>query len=231
MVLNIVDIIYKGFIIGILVSAPMGPVGLLCVQRTLKKGQWHGFFSGVGAAFSDVMYAGITSLGMGIIINTITANQYTLEIIGSILLMVFGIYVFRSNPFKWLHDSKENISSYSQDTVTAFFVTLSNPLIILLYIALFARFNYISPEEKSLSILLGLASILVGALSWWLLITFLVGKLRKILNLRGLWIMNKIVGSIIIVLSVYLLISLLLPVASRSSSTDVSFVSGTTINK
>ena len=218
MVLDIVDIIYKGFIIGVLVSAPMGPVGLLCVQRTLKRGQWHGFFSGIGAAFSDVFYAGITSLGMGFIINFITDNQYILHIIGSILLLIFGIYVFRSNPFKWLHEPKENINSYSQDMITSFFLTLSNPLIIFLFIALFARFNYISAEAKTFSILLGLASILVGALSWWLLITFLVGKLRKILNLRGLWVMNKIVGSIIILLSIYLLILLILPSSSHLAS-------------
>jgi len=189
----------------------MGPVGLLCVQRTLKKGQWHGFLSGVGAAFSDVFYAGIISLGMGFIINFTTENQYILHIIGSILLLIFGIYVFRSNPFKWLHEPKENINTYSGDAITAFFITLSNPLIIILYIMLFARFNFISPEEKSFSILLGLASIFGGALSWWLLLTFLVGKLRKMMNLKGLWIMNKIIGSVIILLSGYLLISLILP--------------------
>jgi threonine/homoserine/homoserine lactone efflux protein len=219
-VFNIFDIIYKGIIIGVLVSAPMGPVGLLCVQRTLKRGQWHGFFSGLGAAFSDVFYAGITSLGLGLIINFTTDNHYILKIIGSILLLFFGIYVFRSNPFKWLHEPKDNINSYSQDTVSAFFLTLSNPLIIFLFIALFARFNYISAEAKSFSILLGLASILVGALSWWFLITFLVGRLRKILDLKGLWVMNKVVGSIIIVLSIYLLILLILPSSSHLASVD-----------
>ena len=202
---DIVDIIYKGILIGVIVSAPMGPIGLLCVQRTLNKGRWHGFFSGIGAAFSDVFYAGIISLGLGFIIDFITANQYPLHIIGSILLMVFGIYVFRSNPFKRLHAKNENHDSYSQATVTAFFLTLSNPLIIFLYIALFARLNFIVREEKLFSILLGLASIFVGAVSWWLLITFLVGKLRKKINFRGLLIMNRIVGTLIIILSVYYL--------------------------
>ena len=214
MVLDIVDIIIKGFFIGVFVSAPMGPIGLLCVQRTLKKGQWHGFFSGIGAAFSDVFYAGIISLGLGFIINFTTENQYILHIIGSILLLVFGVYVFRSNPFKWLHEPKENANSYSQDMVTAFFLTLSNPLILLIYIMLFARFNFISPEEKSFSILLGLASIFGGAISWWFLITFLVGKLRKIMNLRALWIMNKIIGSVIILISVYFIVSLIFPINS-----------------
>ena len=206
---DIVDIIYKGFFIGILVSAPMGPIGLLCIQRTLNKGQWHGFFSGVGAALSDIFYAGIISLGMGFIIDFITTNQYMLQIIGSILLMIFGIYVFRSNPFKRLHESRENINSLPQDTVTAFFLTLSNPLIIVLYIALFARFNFIASEEKWFSILIGLVSIFTGALSWWFIITFLVGKLRKIINLRVLLIINRLVGTAIILSSVYLLVTTL----------------------
>jgi len=126
------------------------------------------------------------------------------------LLIVFGIYVFRSNPFKRLHELDENNNSYSQNAITAFILTLFNPLIIFLYIALFARFNFIAPEEKLFSILLGLVSILAGALSWWLLITFFVGKLRKKINLRGLWIMNRIVGTLIIVLSAYYLATTLM---------------------
>lgn len=205
MIFDIVDIIYKGFLIGIFVSAPMGPIGLLCIQRTLSKGQWHGFSSGLGAAFSDIIYAGIISLGMGFIIDFITGNQYVLKIMGSILFMIYGIYVFFSNPFKHIHEPKVSSNSYWQDTVSAFFLTLSNPLIVFLYIVLFARFNFIAAEEKLFSILLGLVSILAGALSWWFLLSFLVGKLRKKMNLRALLIMNKTVGIIIIVLSVYLL--------------------------
>jgi Putative threonine efflux protein len=198
-----IEILYKGIIIGILVSAPMGPVGLLCVQRTLNKGPRHGFFSGIGAAFSDVLYAGITCIGLGIVINFIVKNQEILQIVGGILLSIYGIYIFQSNPSKNLQRPKESsITSYSQDAVSAFFLTLSNPFILFLYIALFARFNFFSADEKLFSILFGLLSILLGALGWWAIITFLVGKLRKVINLRGLWVMNKVVGSVIIVLSV-----------------------------
>lgn len=197
------SVLYKGIIIGVLVSAPMGPIGLLCVRRTLNKGPWHGFFSGVGAAFSDVVYAGITCIGVGIVIDFITDYQDILQIVGSILLMFYGIFVFVSNPSKNLQKTKENINSYSQDTITAFLLTLSNPLIIFLYIALFARFNFVSPDEKLLSILFGLMSILLGALIWWALVAFFVGKLRNVINVRGLWIINRIIGSVVIVLSVF----------------------------
>jgi threonine/homoserine/homoserine lactone efflux protein len=202
MLKTLFDIISSGFIIGVLVSAPMGPVGLLCIQRSLNKGQWHGFFSGVGATFSDLLYAGITCLGMGFVIDFITGHQGMLQIVGSILLMGFGVYIFQSNPSKRLKKPKLTGNSFSQDAISAFFLTLANPFIIFLYIALFARFNFIVPEEKQFSILLGLSGIAAGALSWWFIITFITGKLRKVINVRGLWILNKIVGSVIIVLSI-----------------------------
>ena len=205
----IVDITYKGFIIGILVSAPMGPIGLLCVQRTINKGRWHGFFSGVGAAFSDLFYAAITCMGMGIVISFVENNQLVLQIAGSFLLMMYGIYTFFSNPSKNLKKTSEGIKTFSpsQDALTAFLLTFANPLIILVYIALFARFsfisqeNFISPKAYFYSMTLGLLCIFAGALSWWFTISFFVGKLRKIFNVRGMWIMNRIVGSIIFILS------------------------------
>jgi len=195
------DIVYKGIIIGILVSAPMGPIGLMCIQRTLNKGRLHGLFSGVGAAFSDLFYAAITCLGMGIVISFVETNKSIIQIIGSILLFGFGLYTFQSNPSKSLQKPKENVGTYSQDAATAFLLTLSNPLIIFLYIALFARFNFIDTEETLHSIIIGLLSIVIGALAWWFVITFLVGKLRTIINIRGLWIMNKAVGAVIMSLS------------------------------
>jgi len=210
--LTVIDIIYKGILIGIMVSAPMGPIGLLCVQRTLNKGQWHGFFSGVGAACSDLLYAGIVCLGMGIVMDFIENNRDVLQIIGSVFLLVFGIYTFRSNPSKQLHKPKDQVNSISQDIISAFFLTLSNPLIIFFYLVLFSRFNFISHTEKLFSMLLGLLFIFAGALLWWFLLTFFVGKLRKVINVRRLWLINKIVGIAIIGASIY---GLLYPIMTR----------------
>ena len=91
-------LVSKGLVIGILVSAPMGPIGMLCVQRTLNKGRWHGFITGLGAALSDVIYALLTCLGMGVVVNFVEANQTPLQLLGSLVLGVFGYYIFQSNP-------------------------------------------------------------------------------------------------------------------------------------
>ncbi|MDR0834193.1 MAG: LysE family transporter [Candidatus Symbiothrix sp.] len=197
-----IDIIYKGFSIGILVSAPMGPVGLLIIQRTLNKDRWHGFFSGVGAAGSDLFYATITCMGMGIVVSFIEKSQSVLQLVGSIFLFFYGLYTFRTNPVKNLHKGGVKTRTYSQDTLSAFLLTLSNPLILVLYIALFARFNFIASNDKVYSMLVGLSSILLGALAWWYFVTYLVSHLRKIINVRTLWMINRVFGVIIMALSV-----------------------------
>ena len=195
-------ILYKGFIIGILVSAPMGPIGLLCVQRTLNKGRWHGFFSGLGAAVSDIFYAVLTCLGMGIVIGFIHSNKELLQIVGGLLMLGFGIYIYRSNPSKNLHKPSTAPKNYFQDSLTAFGLTFSNPFIIFLFIALFARFNFLAEGEVVFSVLIALIGIAAGAMFWWFLITYLVSKVRGSFNVRGLWIMNRIVGVVIVVVAI-----------------------------
>ncbi|MFW5539795.1 MAG: LysE family transporter, partial [Prevotella sp.] len=88
--------ILKGILIGIIASAPMGPVGILCIQRTLNKGRWYGFITGVGAAVSDIIYAMFTGFGMSFVVDFINNPEYKfyLQIAGSLLLLLFGIYTF-----------------------------------------------------------------------------------------------------------------------------------------
>lgn len=194
-------ILLKGILIGVLVSAPMGPVGALCIQRTLNKGRWHGFATGVGAMFSDVIYAIMVGMGMSYILNFVSKNETIIQVVGSILLLGFGVMLFRTNPIKSFKQQRKNITTYTQDLVTAFFITLSNPLIIFLFIALFARLNYYNDDFTFAQHILGFASIATGALLWWFLVTMLFGKLRSRFNLRRLWVLNRIIASIVIGIS------------------------------
>ena len=89
---TILDLLVKGLIIGVVVSAPLGPVGVLCIQRTLNKGRWYGFVTGLGAALSDIIYALITGYGMSFMDEFLMKHQVLLQIIGSIMLFVFGVF-------------------------------------------------------------------------------------------------------------------------------------------
>ena len=199
--------IIRGLAIGILVSAPMGPIGVLCIQRTLNKGRWSGFFTGLGAALSDMIYCLLTGLGMSFVIDFIETNQNILQIVGSVALLIYGFYLLRKNPAGSLKAPKQKKASYPQDFITGFLFTLSNPLILFLIISFYARFNFLSPDYHYYHYLIGFLFIFVGALLWWFIITFFVNKIRSKFNVRSMWLVNCIIGIIILLMAAFGLIS------------------------
>ena len=104
----------------------------------------------IGCCISDLIYALLTGLGMSIVIDFIEANQNILQILGSLVLVGFGLYLYRQNPAKNIRKANSSINTFTQDFITAFLLTFSNPLILFLYIGLFARFNFFLPESKPL---------------------------------------------------------------------------------
>ena len=199
---TILDLLVKGLIIGVVVSAPLGPVGVLCIQRTLNKGRWYGFVTGLGACLSDIIYALITGYGMSFMDEFLMKNQILLQIIGSIMLFVFGVYTFRSNPVQSIRPVSSTPGTYLHNFVTAFFVTLSNPLIIFLFIGLIARFSFVMPDSPLELQFTGYLAIVLGAWTWWFGITYFVNKVRTRFNVRGIWILNRVIGSIVMLASV-----------------------------
>lgn len=200
--INIVDLVFKGMLIGMVASAPMGPVGILCVQRTLNKGRWYGFVTGIGAAISDIIYAGITGFGMAFVMDFVNndQNKFYLQIIGSVLLLGFGIYTYRIDPTKNMRKSGLQRGTIWYNTWTAFLVTFSNPLIIFLFMALFAQFAFVIPDHP-FEMLIGFASIVGGALLWWYGLSWLVDKIRTIFDAQGIRIINRIIGAVVIIFS------------------------------
>lgn len=200
----------KGVFIGIIASAPMGPVGVLCIQRTLSKGRVYGLVTGAGAALSDIIYAVITGTGMSFVMDLITDkhNLFLLQLVGSSLLVLFAIYMYRSNPSKAFRPPSKNKGTLVHNFVTSFFVTLSNPLIIFLFIALFARFAFGYPAEL-LNQIVGYLSIVLGAMLWWLGLTYVISKLKNNFNKRGLLIFNRTLGVIVFLAALFGLVGTL----------------------
>ena len=193
--------------IGIILSAPMGPIGILCIQRTLNNGRHSGFFTGVGASASDLFYCLLVGLGISLVTDFIADHVNILQIIGSIILIVYAIYMIFHNPVNQIKENIEQRNDHWRDMVTGFLFTLSNPLIMFLIIPLFARFGFPLPEFKFYHIIIGYAAIVMGALLWWSVITFFVDKVRTHFNIRSMWLINRIIGSIILILSLYGLVT------------------------
>lgn len=198
-----IETIYKGIIIGIIVSAPMGPIGILCVQRTINRGRLHGLATGLGAMVSDLIYASITLIGMGFVDDLLKANELLLQVIGSIIIILFGIALFSTNPLKIIKPaSSVPETRYYQDFITAFLLTLSNVAIVFLFLSLFARFHYSPLDKNWFTFVVGMLSIGIGALAWWFFITTYVSKLKRYFNRQSLKFFNRIVGLILILLGV-----------------------------
>ncbi len=208
---NLLDIVFKGLLIGIIASAPMGPVGVLCVQRTLNKGRWYGFITGCGAALSDIIYAGITGLGMGMVVELVSndTNRFYLQIAGSLMLLAFGIFTYRTDPTRKMRQPGQKKGTLTHNGITAFFVTLSNPLIIFLFMALYAQFSFGLQPDKPIEMVAGFTSIVGGALLWWWGLTWLVDKIRLKFDNNGIRIINRIIGALVILGSVIVLLTTL----------------------
>ena len=189
------EMILKGLIIGIVASAPMGPVGILCVQRTINKGRWEGFATGVGASISDLMYAIITGIGVKFVTDPIENPVIAIWVksVGGVLLFLFGIYTFFSKPKETTRVVHRNKGTLLQNMLTGFAVTVSNPLIIILFTTMFSMFTFII-TENFIAQLIGYLFIVVGALAWWYGLTWLVDKVRNSYNIRIVWILNRAIG-------------------------------------
>lgn len=207
--INIIDLIFKGILIGIIASAPMGPVGILCVQRTLNKGRWPGFATGVGAACSDFIYALATGLGISFLLDFISqpTTLFILKVAGSVLLLGFGVYCFRSKPKPVQLLNRQDVTFW-YNAHTAFWITFANPLIIFLFIATMAQFSFVVPNHP-LEMGIGYMSIVGGALLWWFGLTWLIDKIRGRFTDEGILMINKVIGTIVILVSLIILVGTL----------------------
>lgn len=204
--IDILNFIFKGMLIGIIASAPMGPVGVLCVQRTLNKGRWYGFATGIGAAASDMIYATITLFGMALIMDWVNDPQvkFYLQIVGSLLLAGFGYFTYHTDPTKKVRQSRGVRGTLTHNAITAFFVTVSNPLIIFLFLATYAQFAFAMPDHI-FEMAVGLLSIVAGALLWWYGLTWLIDKIRGKFDADGIRLINQVIGAVVVIFSVIML--------------------------
>lgn len=196
-------LILKGLLVGIIASAPMGPVGILCIQRTIQKGRHFGLVTGAGAALSDIIYALMTGFGMSFVMNALDDKQniFWLKIVGSVMLFIFGVYMFRSDPRKSFRPTPRSKGTLVHNFTTAFFVTLSNPLIIFLFIALFNMLTFVIPG-RWYSQCLGYLSIVGGAMLWWFGLTYVIDRMRASFSVRGVQRLNQTIGGIVLAVSI-----------------------------
>lgn len=202
------SLFFKGFLVGVIISAPIGPVGALCIQRTMNKGRISGMLSGVGAAVGDTIFAIIAIFGLTFISGVLKDQEAWFRIIGGIILLYFGWRVYFSKSEDC--SNQENEGNHFGTFGSAFLLTISNPLVIISIIAVFAVLGItISPNSNYSSTALLLLGFFLGAALLWILTCHILANYRNRLGQKGIFLINRITGLVILACSGYAFLSLL----------------------
>lgn len=195
-------IFLRAFIIGISIAAPVGPIGVLCIRRTLASGRAAGFISGLGAASADMVYGAIAAFGLTAITGLLVDNSSWLGIVGGLFLLYLGVKTFLEKPSDKPAQAAQGglLSMYT----STFLLTITNPMTILSFAAIFAGTML---GKTAGSPLVMVAGVFAGSAAWWLTLSFGVGILRdRLTQIHMAWI-NRISGVIIVIFGIYALIS------------------------
>jgi threonine/homoserine/homoserine lactone efflux protein len=210
--------IFRGIVIGLMVSVPLGPMGVLIIQKTLQKGALAGFVAGMGAAFADLFYATVAAFGLGVVLNAIQSHELILQIIGGIFLVIVGATIYFGNPLKQIR-MKKRVSKKGLlgDFLTLFFLTVSNPVAIVVFMAVFAGASVFGDTPSLRVEMFVLLGILLGGGLWWYTLSTLVNLFRKKFRLRVLIRINRVSGIAITLIGVLVILSAFAPVRSMLS--------------
>jgi len=180
---------FKGIILGFSIAAPVGPIGVLCIRRTLSNGLLTGFLSGLGTATADAIYGCIAAFGLTVVSTFLINSQFYLHLIGGLFLLYLGYKTFQSVPAEIAAKANGNglLTSYT----SAFFLTLTNPMTIMSF--------------ASALLVLG---VFIGSMFWWLLLSGTVNLLRKRFDKKRLHWVNQISGVVITVFGILSLLTI-----------------------
>lgn len=202
-------LLLKGIIVGLLASIPLGPIGVLCVQRTINKGRLSGFFSGMGAACADTVFATVAGLSLSFIMDFVEEWKTEFQIGGGVLILLLGLKIFMTNPISQMRKTRRQKNRLFEDFVSVFLLTVSNPMAIFLFVALFAYVNVVADGGNFMSAGAVLGGVFFGASVWWFTLTSFVNMYRKRFRIRQLWWINKIAGGVVMLIGIATVVELL----------------------
>ncbi len=193
----------KGVIIGFSIAAPVGPIGILCIHRTLTYGRITGFVSGLGAATADAFYAAVAAFGLAAISRFLIADQYWLRLFGGAFLLFLGIKIFLAKPGQM--DPNHRHSGLGSAYLSTFILTLTNPITIVSYTAIFAGLGVGAFGHGMNSAVKVVSGTFIGSSIWWLTLSFGVGFIANALDERGLRWINRAAGAVIVLLAILIM--------------------------
>ncbi len=202
-----ISFLLRGLIIGFSIAAPVGPIGVLCIRRTLADGWASGLVSGLGAASADAIYGSIAGFGLAFISNFLVSQQAWLRLVGGIFLCFLGVKTLLAKPAEQAAAGKSRglLAAYA----STFFLTLTNPMTIISFAAIFAGLGLAAAGGNYGSAGVLVLGVFTGSASWWLLLSSGVGLFRARFSPDLLIWVNRISGAIIVGFGLFALLSIL----------------------
>ncbi len=204
-----IELVARGIAIGLVVAAPIGPVNLICIRRTLSGGFFRGFLSGLGAALGDGIFASIAAFGFNAAINVMLSYAGWLQLVGGIFLIVLGVRTFVAHPHIDMVAGDAPTVALARVFVTTFFLTITNPATMLGFLAIFSSVAGFTPRDTdyaSAAMLVG--AVVGGSIIWWACITGFVSLFRQKMNDHMLEWLNHIAGVLIVLFGLAVLVKL-----------------------
>ncbi len=199
-------LLLQGVLIGFVVAVPVGPLGLFCINRALALGALCGLCSGLGVATADALAAGIAALGISLISGFLTDHQVFLRLIGGVFLCYLGITIYKTKPEQ--PPRPNNVNGLLSAYATTFFLTISNPVTILSFIAIYAGWHVQSLAGHYLAAAILTLGVFVGSALWWVALFIGLTTFRDKFNLRVLGWVYRVSGAAIAGFGVIVLLSL-----------------------
>lgn len=192
--------ILKGLLIGFSIAAPVGPIGVLCIRRTLAEGRAAGFVSGLGAATADALYGSIAGFGLAFLSSFLVSQGFWFRLVGGAFLLYLGVRTFLARPADGSPGSPQGPvrRSLAGAYASTLLLTLANPMTILSFAAIFAGLGIGSQTPGDyLSAATLVLGVFAGSATWWFILSFAAGLLRSRFSRRGLAWVNRLSGAVI----------------------------------
>lgn len=205
------EILLKGIILGLTVSMPLGPIGIILINRTIKRGMLSGFFSGLGLATADTLLAGLAALGYTVILGFINEERFIISIIAGIIIIGIGLKIYLSNPVKDIRNREKANKSLWRDYYSVFVLSISNPYTIFIFVAFFSGVHIGGNVKPELVPFFLIPGVLIGTITWWFFLSYFVSRFKKNIRLRVIVRVNKVAGIVVIVIGIIVLLSVFTP--------------------
>lgn len=205
--MELIILFAKGAIIGFSSAAPIGPIGLLCIQRTLEKGRIYGLISGLGVASADTLCALVVGFGLSAVSNILTKNQTIFQLSGGTMLLGLGVLIFFSKP-NYQPCSLDQVSKITLvgAYLSTFLLTAIHPITIAYFGIVFNSFRLVGQnEDVYFSVVMLTFGVCIGSIIWWFALSNIVHILHRKITPNALQWINRVIGVIVTVLGAAIL--------------------------